>query len=69
MDTCKHCPDQIVKWIERAPHEMHRYKVVCARCRRMIKWGTDEQLANVMEHDRVMVMPYEKPASIEHFFR
>jgi len=69
MDKCGHCPDQIVKWIERAPHEMHRYKVECARCHRMIKWGTDEQLTNVVEQARVMVIPYKEPPSIGHFFQ
>ena len=69
MDTCGHCPDQNVKWIEQAPHEMHRYKVVCSRCGRMIKWGTEAQLASVVEKARIKVMPYKEPPSIGHFFR
>lgn len=54
------CFNAAYHWIERPPHDMHRYRVECGSCGKFIKWGKDEELhERVASRDKVTVSSYD----------
>lgn len=68
-ESARHKCNAPTIWEEVGPSSVHAYRVTCTLCRKLIKWGTADQLAEAQSGGKISkVIPFRSAATLERFF-
>lgn len=68
-NTKRHKCNAPTVWEEVGPSSVHAYRVTCVLCRKLIQWGTADQLTEAQSRGDVLkVLAYEPAATLEPYF-